>query len=131
MDMKKTKVSSIILMEVLNEELSKVIENEIDKGESGDYTLVDLLIELVEVLGISVEALEKGIPNLLRHLSNIKDVYHLPCAVALNKFPTDTDREVEFIIDRCRALGVNVVLSDVWAKGGEGGVELAREVVRL
>ena len=61
MDMKKTKVSSIILMEVLNEELSKVIENEIDKGEDGDYTLVDILIELVEVLGISVEALEKGI----------------------------------------------------------------------
>ena len=79
----------------------------------------------------NLEALEKGIPNLLRHLSNIKDVYHLPCAVALNKFPTDTEREVEFIIEKCRELGVNVVLSDVWAKGGEGGIELAREVVRL
>ena len=84
-----------------------------------------------ELANENLEALEKGIPNLLRHLSNIKDVYHLPCAVALNKFPTDTDKEVEFIIEKCRALGVNVVLSDVWAKGGEGGVELAREVVRL
>ena len=79
----------------------------------------------------NLSALERGIPNLLRHLSNIKDVYHLPCVVALNKFPTDTQKEVDFIIEKCRALGVNVVLSDVWAKGGEGGVELAREVVRL
>ena len=84
-----------------------------------------------ELSSENLDALERGIPNLLRHLSNIKDVYHLPCVVALNKFPTDTEREVEFIIEKCRALGVNVVLSDVWAKGGEGGVELAREVVRL
>ena len=76
-------------------------------------------------------ALEKGVPNLLRHVSNIKNVYGLPCVVAVNKFPTDTDREVQFIIEKCRELGVNVVLSDVWAKGGEGGVELAKEVVRL
>ena len=76
-------------------------------------------------------ALEAGIPNLLRHLSNITDVYRLPCVVALNKFPTDTEKEVEFIIKKCRERGVNVVLSDVWAKGGEGGEELAREVVRL
>mgnify|MGYP002515875167 CR=1 FL=1 len=77
------------------------------------------------------EALEKGVPNLLRHVSNIKNVYKLPCVVAVNRFPTDTDKEVEFIIEKCRSLGVNVVLSDVWAKGGEGGTELAKEVVRL
>lgn len=76
-------------------------------------------------------ALERGIPNLLRHLSNIVDVYRLPCVVAINKFPTDTDAEVDFIIKKCRERGVNVVLSDVWARGGEGGIELAREVVRL
>lgn len=76
-------------------------------------------------------ALEKGLPNLLRHVSNIKNVYGLPAVVAVNRFPTDTDAEVELIIRRCRELGVNVVLSDVWAKGGEGGIELAEEVVRL
>lgn len=76
-------------------------------------------------------ALEKGIPNLLRHVSNIKNVYHLPSVVAVNRFPTDTDAEIELIIRKCRELGVNVVLSDVWAKGGEGGIELAEEVVRL
>ncbi len=79
----------------------------------------------------NLEALEKGIPNLLKHLSNITDVYKLPCVVAVNKFPTDTDKEVELIINKCKELGVNVVLSDVWAKGGEGGTELAEEVVRL
>ncbi|MBR2315377.1 MAG: formate--tetrahydrofolate ligase [Clostridia bacterium] len=76
-------------------------------------------------------ALEKGIPNLLRHVSNIKNVYKLPSVVAVNRFPTDTDAEVELIINKCKELGVNVVLSDVWAKGGEGGTELAKEVVRL
>ncbi len=79
----------------------------------------------------NLEALEKGIPNLLKHVSNIKDVYKLPCVVAVNRFPTDTDNEIEFIIAKCKELGVNVVLSDVWAKGGEGGMELAKEVVRL
>ena len=78
-----------------------------------------------------IQALEKGVPNLLRHVSNIRGVYGLPCVVAVNKFPTDTPAEVEFIIEKCRELGVNVVLSDVWAKGGLGGVELAEEVVRL
>ena len=78
-----------------------------------------------------LEALEKGIPNLLRHVSNIKNVYKLPCVVAVNRFPTDTDREIEFIIDKCRELGVNTVLSTVWAEGGKGGEALAREVVRL
>ena len=76
-------------------------------------------------------ALDKGIPNLLRHVSNIRNVYGLPCVVAVNRFPTDTDAEIGFIIDRCRALGVNTVLSTVWAEGGKGGVDLAREVVRL
>ena len=76
-------------------------------------------------------ALEKGIPNLLRHVSNIKNVYQLPCVVAVNRFPTDTDAEIDFIIKKCRELGVNTVLSTVWAEGGRGGEELAREVVRL
>ena len=79
----------------------------------------------------NLEALEKGIPNLLRHVSNIKNVYKLPCVVAINRFPPDTDKEIEFIISKCKELQVNVVLSDVWAKGGEGGEELAKEVVRL
>ncbi len=76
-------------------------------------------------------ALDKGIPNLLRHVSNIRNVYGLPCVVAVNRFPTDTNAEIGFIIDRCRALGVNTVLSTVWAEGGKGGEALAREVVRL
>ena len=79
----------------------------------------------------NLEALEAGIPNLLRHLSNIKNVYKLPAVVAINRFPTDTDKEIEFIIQKCRSLGVNVVLSTVWADGGNGGIDLAREVVRL
>ena len=76
-------------------------------------------------------ALEKGIPNLLRHVSNIKNVYKLPCVVAVNRFPTDTDNEIDFIIAKCIELGVNTVLSTVWAQGGKGGEALAHEVVRL
>ena len=79
----------------------------------------------------NLEALEKGIPNLLRHVSNIKDVYKIPSVVAVNRFPTDTDAEIELVINKCKELGVNVVLSTVWANGGDGGVELAEEVVRL
>ncbi len=79
----------------------------------------------------NLTALEQGIPNLLRHVSNIKNVYKLPCVVAVNRFPTDTDNEINFIIDKCKELGVNVVLSTVWADGGKGGEELAKEVVRL
>lgn len=79
----------------------------------------------------NLEALENGIPNLLRHVSNIKNVYKLPCVVAVNRFPTDTDNEIDFIIKKCRELGVNTVLSTVWADGGNGGIELAKEVVRL
>ena len=76
-------------------------------------------------------ALDRGIPNLLRHVKNIKQVYHLPCVVAVNRFPTDTDAEIDFIIKKCRELGVNTVLSTVWAEGGKGGEALAHEVVRL
>ena len=79
----------------------------------------------------NLEALEKGIPNLLRHVSNIKNVYTLPSVVAVNRFPTDTDAEIDLIIAKCKELGVNVVLSNVWAEGGKGGEELAKEVVRL
>lgn len=79
----------------------------------------------------NLSALEKGIPNLLRHVSNIKNVYRLPCVVAVNRFPTDTDAEINFIIHKCRELGVNTVLSTVWANGGKGGEALAKEVVRL
>ena len=76
-------------------------------------------------------ALTRGLPNLLRHAANIREVYHLPCVVAINRFPTDTDAEIDRVREECRALGVNVVLSDVWARGGAGGEALAREVVRL
>ena len=79
----------------------------------------------------NLAALEAGIPNLLRHVSNIKDVYKLPSVVAVNRFPTDTDAEIDLIIRKCKELGVNVVLSTVWAEGGKGGEELAKEVVRL
>ena len=84
-----------------------------------------------ELANEDLEALEKGIPNLLRHVSNIRNVYRLPCVVAVNRFPTDTDAEIESIISRCREFGVNTVLSNVWAEGGKGGEDLAREVVRL
>ena len=84
-----------------------------------------------ELNGENLEALEKGIPNLLRHVSNIKNVYKLPSVVAVNRFPTDTDAEVQLVIDKCKELGVNVVLSNVWAEGGKGGEELAKEVVAL
>lgn len=79
----------------------------------------------------NIEALEKGVPNLLRHVSNVKNVYKLPCVVAINRFPTDTDKEIDFIIAKCKELGVNTVLSTVWADGGKGGETLAKEVVRL
>ena len=79
----------------------------------------------------NLEALEKGLPNLLRHVANIKEVYGLPVVVAVNKFPTDTEAEINLVIEKCRALGVNTILSTVHANGGEGGVELAKEVVKL
>lgn len=79
----------------------------------------------------NLEALEKGLPNLLRHVSNIINVYKLPCVVAVNRFPTDTDKEIELVINKCKELGVNVRLSTVWADGGKGGKELAEEVINL
>ncbi len=79
----------------------------------------------------NLAALEQGLPNLLRHVDNIKNVYHLPCVVAVNAFPTDTQAELDLVAAKCRELGVNVALSQVWAKGGEGGIALAEEVVRL
>lgn len=79
----------------------------------------------------NLEALEKGLPNLLRHIDNILNVYKLPCVVAINRFPTDTDAEVALVDKKCKELGVNVKLSNVWAEGGNGGIELAEEVVRL
>ena len=79
----------------------------------------------------NLEALEKGLPNLLKHVSNIKNIYHLPCVVAINAFPTDTKAELDLVEAKCKELGVNVALSEVWAKGGEGGIKLAEEVIRL
>ena len=79
----------------------------------------------------NLEALEKGLPNLLQHVENITTVYKLPCVVAINRFPTDTEAELKLIETKCKELGVNVALSEVWGKGGEGGIELAKEVVRL
>ncbi len=79
----------------------------------------------------NLEALEKGLPNLLRHVSNITQVYKLPCVVAINRFPQDTEAELALVERKCKELGVNVALSEVWGKGGEGGIALANEVVRL
>ena len=79
----------------------------------------------------NLEALEAGLPNLLRHVENITQVYRLPCVVAINRFPTDTEAELKLVEDKCREMGVNVALSEVWAKGGEGGTALAEEVIRL
>ena len=79
----------------------------------------------------NLEALEKGLPNLLQHVENITKVYKLPCVVAINRFPTDTEAELKLIETKCKELGVNVALSEVWGKGGEGGIELAKEVIRL
>ena len=79
----------------------------------------------------NLEALEKGLPNLLQHVENITGVYGLPAVIAINRFPTDTEAELKLVEDKCRELGVNVALSEVWGKGGEGGIALAEEVVRL
>ena len=78
-----------------------------------------------------LSAIEKGLPNLVRHLRNIKEVFGLPVVVAINKFPTDTETEIKLVAEKCKALGANAVLSDVWAKGGAGGEALAKEVVKL
>ena len=88
-------------------------------------------LKKTELNAENLEALEAGLPNLLRHVSNMTEVYHLPCVVAINRFPTDTEDELRLVEDKCRALGVNAVLSEVWGKGGAGGTALAEEVVRL
>ena len=88
-------------------------------------------LKKTELNNENLEALEAGLPNLLRHVSNMTEVYHLPCVVAINRFPTDTEDELRLVEDKCRALGVNAVLSEVWGKGGAGGTALAEEVVRL
>ncbi|MDE6677132.1 MAG: formate--tetrahydrofolate ligase, partial [Clostridia bacterium] len=88
-------------------------------------------LEKTELGEENLPALEKGLPNLLRHVSNITNVYKLPAVVALNRFPTDTDAEISLVMEKCKALGVNAVLSTVWAEGGKGGEALAEEVVRL
>ncbi len=79
----------------------------------------------------NLDALEKGLPNLLRHLANMKQVYGLPAVVAVNRFPSDTDAEIKLVIEKCKQLGANVVLSTVWAEGGKGGEALAKEIVSL
>ena len=88
-------------------------------------------MEKQELSHENLEALKKGIPNLLRHISNITNVYKLPAVVAINKFETDTENEINLLTNECKALGVNVVLSDVWANGGNGGIDLAKEVINL
>ena len=88
-------------------------------------------VSLGELDQENLEALERGLPNLLKHVSNIRDVFHLPCVVAVNAFPSDTGAELRLLQQKCRELGVNAVISEVWARGGAGGTDLAREVIRL
>ena len=88
-------------------------------------------MEKAELANENLEALKKGLPNLLRHISNITNVYKLPAVVAINKFETDTQNEIDLLTNECKALGANVVLSDVWANGGNGGIDLAKEVINL
>lgn len=88
-------------------------------------------VEKSELNHENLEALEKGLPNLLQHVENVTKVFGLPCVVAINRFPFDTEAELQLIADKCKELGVNVALSEVWGKGGDGGVELAKEVIRL
>ena len=88
-------------------------------------------VEKANLNETNLEALEAGLPNLLKHVENITQVFKLPAVVAINEFPTDSEEEINLIKEKCSDLGVNVVLSQVWAKGGDGGVELAKEVVRL
>ena len=106
----------------------------------GDYAVVVATVRALKSHGgvpkaelnhENLDALEKGLPNLLHHVDTIRNTFHLPCVVAVNAFPTDTAEELRLVQERCRELGVNAVLSEVWTKGGEGGRDLAREVVRL
>ena len=97
----------------------------------GKVTELAVRLEKKRITREDLSALEKGLPNLLHHVNTIRNTFHLPCVVAINAFPTDTAAELRLVEDKCRALGVNAVLSEVWAKGGEGGRALAQEVVRL
>lgn len=88
-------------------------------------------VEKADLNTENLEALQKGLPNLLQHVENVTGNYGIPCVVAVNRFPTDTEAELEMVREKCRELGVNVALSEVWGKGGEGGIQLAEEVLRL
>lgn len=88
-------------------------------------------VEKADLNTENLEALQKGLPNLLQHVENVTVNYGIPCVVAINRFPTDTEAELEMVREKCRELGVNVALSEVWGKGGEGGIQLAEEVLRL
>ena len=88
-------------------------------------------VEKADLNTENLEALQKGLPNLLQHVENVTVNYGIPCVVAVNRFPTDTEAELEMVREKCRELGVNVALSEVWGKGGEGGIQLAEEVLRL
>ena len=88
-------------------------------------------VEKADLNTENLEALQKGLPNLLQHVENVTVNYGIPCVVAINRFPTDTEAELEMVREKCRGLGVNVALSEVWGKGGEGGIQLAEEVLRL
>ena len=88
-------------------------------------------VEKADLNTENLEALQKGLPNLLQHVENVTVNYGIPCVVAINRFPTDTEAELEMVREKCRGLGVNVALSEVWGKGGEGGIQLAEEVLSL
>ena len=117
----------------MTEEASQIGAVEIVNIGYGTTTRRDLTGSVAKAdLGVeNLEALEKGLPNLLHHIENITVQYGLPAVVAINRFPTDTEKELELIAQKCKEYGANVSLSEVWAKGGEGGLDLAREVMRL
>ena len=114
-----------------HERNTMLLEKKVISREEYETTATQYSQAKAELNAENLEALEKGLPNLLQHVDNIKNVYGLPCVVAINAFPTDTKAELDLVEKKCSELGVNVALSEVWAKGGEGGKTLAEEVVRL
>ena len=123
-DLKPSCVVLVATVRALKHHGYSYLENEgcdVNKYKIGDKKY-DLNIE-------NIDALSAGLPNLLQHVKNIKEVYNLPCVVAINAFPTDTENELKEVYNKCKELGVNAVLSEVWAKGGDGGIELAKEVL--